>query len=448
MHREPSISAGLLERLATALVALPILVFYALLAKAAVNLPFLDDYPSVLEFLNVHLQLTTAGARTAHLLTAQHNEYKLLFENCVFLIDRALFGHVNFILLSALGNAFVLLLFLVIWQVALPSIEPQRKALLMVPPAFLLFQLQYASTLDWAMGSLQNLPVLFFALVALWQITSEGGYAFPVSCAAMLLCIASSGNGFILALSGALFLLQKRAWQRLFGWVVTAGLAAGWYAYRYNFHASTPKDAAGHPHASLIGRIAYMLGFLGASAAGTTAMLPAIGLGLLLCAGLVIAWRKQAHRHNPALFYFSLFLVMSAAGVSLLRGNEELQQSLTSRYRIYSNLGLICAYLLVLEELPRSRARAVRAVVSVSIGLSMLFWAASDYAGFRFLKARSDEITREMRIFEYPSLAGSAAPAPASAIQQKHRAEGLYNPVPAVLHESERLGVYWPPDLH
>jgi hypothetical protein len=446
MHREPSISAGLLESLAIALVALPILVFYALLAKAAVNLPFFDDYPTVLQFLNIHLQLTTAGAKTAHLFTAQHNEYKLLFENCVFLIDRALFGHVNFILLSALGNAFVLLLFLVIWRVSLPPIEPKRKALLMVPPAFLLFQLQYASTLDWAMASLQNLPVLFFALVALWQIASEAGYAFPVSCAAMLLCIASSGNGFILVLSGALLLIQKRDWRRLFGWIVTAGLAAGWYVYRYNFHASTPMAAAGHPHASLIGRIAYMLGFLGASAAGTTAMLPAIGLGLLLCAGLAMAWRKQAHRYNPTLFYFSLFLVMSAAGVSLLRGSEELQQSLTSRYRIYSSLGLVCAYLLILEELLRSRARATRAVVGLAIGLSMLFWAASDYAGFRFLKARSDEITREMRIFEYPALAGRSAPA--SSIEGKHRAGGLYNPIPAVLHESERLGVYWPPDLH
>jgi hypothetical protein len=429
-----------------ALLLLPIAIFYLLLARASVDLPFLDDYLSVLDFLNVHVQLPTLGAKAAHLLTAQHNEYKLLFENCIFLSDHALFGHVNFVVLSALGNAFVLLLFLALWRVALPTVEPERKILLMVPAAFLLFQLQYASTLDWAMGSLQNLPVLFFALVSLWQITSPSRYAFPVSCTAMLLCIASSGNGFVLVVTGALLLLQKRDWRRLSVWIVIACVAAGWYVYRYNFHASPPATA-GHAHPSLLGWIAYMLGFLGASAAGTTAMLPAIGLGLLLCAGLVIAWRKQAHRHNPSLFYFSLFLVTSAAGVSVLRGNEELRQSLTSRYRIYSNLGLICAYLLVLEELLRSRVRAVRAVVGVSIGLSLLFWAASDYAGFRFLKARSDEITREMRIFEYPALAGQAAPAPASAIQQRHRAEGLYKPVPVVLNESGRLGVYRPPDL-
>src|SRR6202035_1437523 len=63
------------------LILAPILVFYALLIRETLNIPFLDDYYAVLRFVTNWSRLHTAHEKALDLLTSQHNEYKLIFEN-------------------------------------------------------------------------------------------------------------------------------------------------------------------------------------------------------------------------------------------------------------------------------------------------------------------------------------------------------------------------------
>ena len=408
------------------LLLLPIVVFYLLLARAAVDLPFLDDYPSVLDFLNVHAQLPTLQAKTLHLLTSQHNEYKLLFENCVFVIERAWLGHVSFLMLMATGNLFVLLIFLLLWRVSLVQVAPWRRALLIAPAAYLLFQLQYASTLDWAMGSLQNLPVLFFALLSLWMLTRTGWGFFAAACAAMLLSIASSGNGFVLLLAGGIFLVAKRAWREWMVWSAVGAMALAAYLYHYNFHSSqsTPQPGGSIFRPLHLFQIGYALSFLGASAAGTVTVMPAIVIGVVLCAGFFWLWKIRYDRVNPTLYYFYLFLLLSALGVAALRGDEGIVQSLASRYRIYSNLALAVSYLIAIEYVFESkyRPRVLHFVLIPAIVFSCLFCAVSDRAGYRFLKQRSEEVTGEMGAWEHGKANGLPPAVSSDPILQRHRA--------------------------
>jgi hypothetical protein len=430
---------------------LPIVIFYLLLARAAVDLPFFDDYPAVLDFLNIHVQLPTIGAKALHLLVAQHAEYKLLFENCIFVIERAWLGHVSFLVLMALGNAFVLLIFLLLWRASLVQVAPWRRALLIAPTAYLLFQLQYASTLDWAMGSLQNLPVLFFALLSLWLLPQSGRAFFAAACAAMLLSIASSGNGFVLLLVGALFLFARKAWREVLVWSALGAMALTGYLYHYNFHSSQSISHRGGAVFALIhlSQAEFPLSFLGASVAGTGNVAPAIVLGIALCAGFSWIWKRRYDRINPTLFYCSVFLLFSALGVAAMRGGDGLEVSLVSRYRVYSNLALAVSYLIAVECVLASkyRPRILRMGFIPAIVLSCLFCAASDWAGYRFLQQRSQEVTSEMRAWEHGSDTGKTPDTSTDPILRRHRALGIYRPVPSVLEESERLGVYQPAAL-
>ena len=225
--------------LAICIILLPIISFYAILARRILNLPFLDDYSGVLEFLEHLSSLPNVVAKAGYVVVAQHNEYKPVFANFVIALQYGISGRPSFILLSWLGNLFVLVLFYFMWRYFLVREEnTSRRLLLFAPVAYLLFQLQYAETLNWSSPGLQNIPVLVFAFAALAALSRNSHSSFLLGCILMVLSIASSGNGFALFPVGLIMLLQRRAWRRVGIWSLVAGLCATVYFYHYNFHSS------------------------------------------------------------------------------------------------------------------------------------------------------------------------------------------------------------------
>ncbi len=433
--------------LAYSAVLAPIVVFYSLLALTVSDLPFLDDYLSVLNFLNAHVVLPTVGMRIGHLLTTQHNEYRLVFESAIFWLQYDLMGGVNFQVLCALGNIFVLLIFVLLWQVSFPGTSQEVRAMLLVPAAFFLFQLQYASTLNWAMGGLQNLPVLFFAFLALILLTRDGSLDqtrvfFACAVIAVLLAIASSGNGFIAGCVGGLILLQRKQLARLLVWSGAIVLAFAAYLYRYDFHLAQSHPPRGPAPFAVVEAILYALSFLGASAARTQSAIPATLLGVALCAAFAWMTRRRFWERNAAVYFIFVFLLLSALGVAFLRGPEGLLQSLASRYRIYSNLALLLTYVFAANEIKRTQSKAsLRTFLLLSTFAGVVFCVASDFAGYHYLKQRRDELRLGMSEWQGSGATLAVAGSP-DDILERHRRAGIYRPIPGVLKESERLGVY------
>jgi hypothetical protein len=148
---------------AASFVALPAVIFYSILLRHLSPLPYLDDY-GLLHFLNEISELRGAAAKGLCFLAAQHNEYKIFFENAVAWLQLQSFGHVDFRVLSAIGDGFVLLLGVLLWKMFLPGHKDLGARLTyFIPIAWLLFQLEYCETLNWA-TALQNVAVPFFAL--------------------------------------------------------------------------------------------------------------------------------------------------------------------------------------------------------------------------------------------------------------------------------------------
>src|ERR1700753_3053665 len=132
------------------LLVLPAGIFFTLLFRSAVDVPYGDDYDVALSFLNKMAKLKGGSAGLSYFFASQQNEYKLFFARFVAWLQLALWGRINIRLLCALGNVFVLLLAILLWKMFLPECRNlNRRMTLFIPVTWLIFQLQYAETLNW-----------------------------------------------------------------------------------------------------------------------------------------------------------------------------------------------------------------------------------------------------------------------------------------------------------
>lgn len=431
-----------------ALMALPACIFYAIVFREAVRIPILDDYDVILRSLIWIHQHHRLSAKLLFLLTAQHNGYKLVFENTVVFLEYSILGKIHFLPLVVLGDLFPVVLFLaVIAMTRVDAAQKGRNWVLLIPVAWMIFQLQYASALDFASSSLQHLAVVAFALLSILFLNQTAAWTFAASACALLLSIASSPNGFFVVPVGILVLLQKRRWKDLSIWLVVAAAALILYLFRYSHNSSvagsgSAADHFAHPN------LAYALSFLGASAAGFSSIAPSLVLGVFFCSVFALAIQRRYFLENPSVFYSMLFILINAVAVSGLRSDMGVVQSLASRYRTYSNLYLAFSYIFVLENLlPAWRSRVLRrGFLGMTLAVSVAFCSLSDLAGARFLHGKKLALTASYRSewqgdHEDPTALIPQAN-PALVRQIRH---GVYQMDLPVFREAVQDGIFDPP---
>ncbi len=433
--------------LSVALILIAVVSFYLILFAEAVNLPVLDDYHAVLAFLATWSGLHGPQAKAWYIVTAQHNEYKLVFEHVIFVVELSLLKHINFLSFIAIGNAFIVFIGILLYAFLRPE-APSAAArfTLYVPIAFLLFQLQYAETLDWSMISLVGPPVIFFSLLALWLLQVEGTRNFALACLCLVLAISSSANGFVLVPIGALILGQQKHYSRWITWFAVTAVIAGFYFYHYNSRVSST-----HSHQSLIGslthlNLVYALVFLGAAAPKSLSHSLCFVFGLALCILFANAFKRKYYRRNPATFYGMALVLLTGLGVSGIRADLGVELAASSRYVVYSTLLLALSYIYLLdyfgshvrEERPR------RILVAAAIVLSMAFCAWSDIGGYHFLRGRKGALIAKMAMWE-SGAAGSARDEPAITSDTPISGDDVYKPFGVILRRSMELKNYVPP---
>lgn len=434
------------------LTACPAVLFYVSLFRHLVDLPIQDDYDAVLRFLNEMVQAKGTEAKFWVFLGEQHNEYKLFFGNGVAWAQFVLLGHVNFAQLCVLGDSAVLVLALLLWRMFLPFEKDLVKRLAyFVPVAWLLFQLEYWETLNWAMASLQNLWVVVFCLGAIMCLQGRTRKAYSGAAVLYALAIAASGEGFVLLPLGLMTLAIQRRFARTAGWLAVSGACVAAYAYHYN-----PMSSQARPNGAVFSTLLhirpdYAIVFVGDAGAITPGIFGSVEVCLTLGAILLLlfgwlAWRGYIRR-NPLVSYCVVFLLLTAVGVAGLRSELGLTQGLSSRYTIYGALLLIFAWMAVAEEFLRQRSGPLLndnrylALVVVVIAFAL----CTDEIGYLRLAGRDRDAVRAMAGFEHPATAESAeGPEPPSAQEA-----GVFTELHsrAILSESIRLGVYEPPNL-
>jgi hypothetical protein len=320
-------------------ILLPAIVAFAILYRQGISVPYQDDYAALLEFAVNYDQSPALKTKLLHVATDQVNEYKLSFEHFIAASDLELTHHLNFGLLTGLGNSFLLAIAYLLWRTYQQDEQDlDRRLLAFLPISLIFFSLTYWENLNWATTDLQNIPVIFFSLLAIYLLfpgRKFGPAPIPMllACLAAALAACASANGFLLGPVGLLIFLPRRAYANSLLWC--ASFAPPFAAYLYHF--SVPP----HPvhWAVYLTRPLFFLAFLGCA---IPFRWPAALLGVGILAILWLAVRTRFDRANPVAFYFAAWIIATATLVAWVRG--ALGFGVTSRYSVYSILLLIFCY--------------------------------------------------------------------------------------------------------
>ena len=431
---------------AALLVILPVIVFYSILSRHLVNVPIADDYYALFDFLNRLWQAPTLSAKAYYFLVSQHSEYKLFFEHAVFWAEVECLGRINLTVLCILGDTFAIWLAIVLWKMFLPRCADMAIRLaLFAPIAWLIFQLQYAQTLNFAMGALQNLPVLVFSLSTIHLLLRMTRRSFYAAVATLILAISSSGNGLFMIPIGGAILLFRRKYGSLSVWLAISSICIAAYFYRYDPKLWLTPFHSAIPPLSQFWRPWYLICFLGSAAAYPIKAASAI-FGISICAFFVyMAWQGY-FRRRPEIGYSLCFILATAVAVAGFRSNLGLIYSTSSRYTIYSILLLIFAWFAIADEyLIQGNRPCWRVFGAIVAACAVLFSIAMDAWGLRYLERRNRDLIIGMRLYEHNfterSAAGPIFPPPKSKPEQEFNLR-----VRDILRDSVRLGIYKLPD--
>ena len=385
----------------TALVALPVLSFFALLATAAVNVPYLDDYDTILRFL---LETREPSAETLRLLLAQHVEHRLVFLRAVAL-GLAGTGPINFVTLAWLGCLGLTLgaagFFVAFRPNGREGAPVSAKLLWFAPAALALFQPQFWDAFFWATSALSNLWVLPLALATL-LVLARGGF-LAMACAAALAAATTltQGNGLLVLPAGLLLLGLTRRPGAAVVWLGSCALIGGLYALDFQ-----PVDGAPGLLDSLrlTGTLLhYALNFLG-SAPGFSHPTASPLFGVLLLGSTAALGFLGFPKRNPVL-YAALLLLTASAGLNAL-GRAYISGAdyalASTRYRFYSSAMLAVTYLCWAEWIATREARRERRgqpgrVGSVFLALSLAAGLAFSSLSYGFYLPKALETSKKLR---------------------------------------------------
>ncbi len=357
--------------LGAAIVAVPVAGYFALLLTASVEVPYLDDYDAVVDFLLRTLDEDTTSARLGRLLTL-HNEHPMLTLRAAVLGTFAITGGINFGALNALGGLLLVGLLAAMFAASMPDTPPAERLLPFAPAALFLIQPQYWMVLLSSTTSLSSVAVTTWAAVTFAALERDGRLARAIAILAAVFATFSLANGILVPWLGAgVLLLRGRSREAR----MMTGLALVLTAA---FVAIAPESAGPNLAtvlASPFRLILYVLNFVGSSAGFSRFGWSAVcGFVLLISAGFLV-WQGLPRR-RPALFALLLFILGSIGLNALVRAGQGAGAPLFQpRYNFYAAVVLATTYL-GWAEILRSRTFA-RPAFGATLAIAIVFSLAS-----------------------------------------------------------------------
>jgi hypothetical protein len=403
MNVRPSRYSSLSGRFVTFLllcaVIFPAAFSFAILLRRSCSLPvpYQDDYNAILNFAIRYQELPTPAGKLLLIATAQDNEYKLGFEHLVVAAELSLTHRLNFAFLTMAGDLFLLPIGYLLWLTYRDNQKSLNECLLaFVPVSLLFFSLTYWEVLNWAVTSLQQLPVIFFSLLSIYLLFEKrlpyiSRVRFGLACLVAMLACWTSANGFILLPVGLLILVLRRSYLRIGVWIASFGPPIAAYLYRYQLM----EPHASHRHAwhAFVSRPLEFLAFLGG-----VILQPWIAalLGLVMLISFTFAARSRFDRTNPVSFYSTVWIFGSGLMVAWVRGADFFFTA--SRYTMYSLLLLIFCYAFFSRRFQERRSNPKPFYV-VSVALSFIIFVSGNLLADKNLEARRQMVFRGLELY-------------------------------------------------
>lgn len=357
--------------------------------RYASNIPVLDDYDAILNFLN---NFKAAGfGQKLLLLISQHNEHRLLHSRLLYVAYYGITGNINFRNIIFIGDLQLL-------AVALISTYFIRKSggkywkLIAFIWSLCIFDLNTYEAGNMAMFGVQSFGVimLFFGSVFLYDLNNRK-YLAP---AALLqaVTIFSSGNGIVASLFITLSTLPGNDRVKKIVSIATTLVFAPLYFIGYANGASA--DTERHTPFNIGNAVIYFVKMGGAHFSFDYSL----AFGIPLFATLLAAFPYRSLR-RPATLWPILciagFSIVSMLTIAVFRSDLDNAQFQTSRYQIYPQLLAATACLFVMLKMENKRPQ-----LAVSIILLLIIFKS--YAGnYSFGKLGFERTKNRSELYDY-----------------------------------------------
>ncbi|PAW68812.1 MAG: hypothetical protein B9S34_01190 [Opitutia bacterium Tous-C1TDCM] len=403
------------------------------------NIPHWDEYDTVLDFL-LQLERGAGWTETLQACFAVNNEHRMLASRLLFAFAYWLGGGVDFALLAAAGNLFLLAAFGVLLA---REGDPAARLRLAAVFSLSVFHLQHHESLFWAGSSIDHFFVVLAAVTALGALVSSGRAALPVATCAALLAGYSLAHGLLVWPVGFGLLLRQRRRQAALVWAALGIAASGVFLAGFEFNPGHRLPAPPELPAVLL----YALRIAGSSpAVGHPELAPWFG------AVLVVGFAAAAARRSAPREWFAVAVIFwCLAAIGLIAWGRALLANawapVASRYVILSSIAWGLFIWLLLERLLARRPGRAWWRIPVFGGLALgnvLANSAHAHTG-RIFAAGAEQAVRIFR--ERGSFAQAATPpypdpARADALIREAESRGIYR-----LPELEALHFARPPAL-
>ncbi|CCG99138.1 hypothetical protein FAES_1128 [Fibrella aestuarina BUZ 2] len=375
------------------LALLPVLYYVVTVLTYAYDFPYMDDYPTVVDFLNRLPTATTVGQKVG-LLMEQNNFHRLVLVKLIAWLDVLLTGSVDFRLLQYVGLALLLLTAGLLWQsmttpnpllakegtsATLPNEAPSltRRGLgvVFLPALFLLFQFQGWNIAFWGIVAVSNVGAPALALLAFWLANRQQPvWAIGVG----LVALFTNGNG-ILVLP---LLIGGWAMQGRWRWVLATlavTLPALWFYFQHYENPAGPSLGTLLRPEKLMHLLALDTAFLGALVYHPAVAWLPIALGSSTLLWMIYLLLIRYDRTNPTLFWLLVFLHLSGLMLAVNRIQNDTSIVFASRYRNITALHIAATYLTVVQVLAQRRVRWQTAFVGLAVLGTSGLWGVSNW---------------------------------------------------------------------
>ncbi|SKC16011.1 hypothetical protein [Dyadobacter psychrophilus] len=332
--------------LLVAMCCIATLVFF--LFDAALDIPFIDDYNALLDFIIQYLRADSIEEKL-HFIFRQHNEHRIVYARLVVLLDYYVFGCTNLRHLILMGSAS---LFLMTGIFCVEAYKSCKNILAIVPIILLSLHFQHMGSLLWATSSLQNLAVIALACVAIWLMTRSNVFINCIGIVFAFLTTFASGTGPMIWPVLFLIAITSRSMAKCLVTLLSGTASVSLYFYSYHLPTSGNTSIS----ENLVKMPQAILGVIG----GTfdiqeegTQLIPIIAGFMVISTFNFCLGRTglRALRRDPgSLFLVGVFLfgLLSAIAISFGRGSY-----VENRYKVISTLCLLATYNMVLLQLSR-----------------------------------------------------------------------------------------------
>jgi hypothetical protein len=254
--------------------------------------------------------------------------------------------------------------------------------LALIPISFILFGLHLNENLFWGMASVQNFWVVLLAILVFYLVAiSTNKYATLWAIFLSFLAINTSGNGFLITLLSSIVLLFQRRKRTFFVYFASTLIFICIYFFYYQKPPVTSVTARVTDPQLLFQGLLAMVG----SAVDFSLINPSKQIDISMVVGFILFilfgflfWQVISKKYNIRFRNIDLFLLATTlfclatiGAVILNRLNLGLPALLTSKYKIYSIILLMIAYIVLLNRLSIKRQNQF---IKLSILASVIFW--------------------------------------------------------------------------